>query len=208
MIEKVTLFITRETAGGVELLILRHPYAGNQLPAGTVEAGESPGSAARREGHEETGLSDLVNWRLVGEEATILPAGEAVLKKPAVAYARPDESSFDWIRLPRAAHVQVLRRKEGFTQVKYVEPDRLPDPAYASMIVQGWVADRVLTRRQKRYFFQAECVTETPGRWTTNTDRHQFTLFWAALTSLPSLMPYFARHLALYGPGRQNDSDG
>lgn len=132
----------------------------------------------------------------------MLPEGEAVLKRASMAFARPDPASFDWIRLPRAVHVQTMRLQKGFTQVRYVEHDRLPDPKYASMIVQGWVPDPVLTTRLRRYFFQAECVTETPGRWITNTDHHTFTLRWAAFDDLPPLEPFFARHLHHYGPGR------
>jgi 8-oxo-dGTP pyrophosphatase MutT (NUDIX family) len=47
---------------GSKLLVFRqpnNPEAGLQVPAGTIEAGESPEDAARREVVEETGLSDL-----------------------------------------------------------------------------------------------------------------------------------------------------
>ncbi len=40
MIDKVAAFVTRTTASGIEVLLLRHPFAGNQLPAGTVEENE------------------------------------------------------------------------------------------------------------------------------------------------------------------------
>lgn len=45
VVEKVTAFVTREGANGRELLIFRHPLNGLQLPAGTVEVGESPETA-------------------------------------------------------------------------------------------------------------------------------------------------------------------
>ncbi|MBC7811407.1 MAG: NUDIX domain-containing protein [Burkholderiales bacterium] len=47
---------------GDKLLVFRHadyPQAGIQVPAGTVEDGESPEAAVMREAHEETGLENL-----------------------------------------------------------------------------------------------------------------------------------------------------
>ena len=52
---KVVAYITRED----ELLVFRHrdfPEAGLQVPAGTVEEGETPDAAVLREVQEETGL--------------------------------------------------------------------------------------------------------------------------------------------------------
>ena len=36
VVEKVTAFVTRQTADGFDLLLFQHPSAGIQLPAGTV----------------------------------------------------------------------------------------------------------------------------------------------------------------------------
>ena len=58
-IPKVTALITRPGPAGPELLVFDHGLAGIQLPAGTVEQGESFGSAALREGWEETGALGL-----------------------------------------------------------------------------------------------------------------------------------------------------
>ncbi len=54
-IKKVVAYVTRED----ELLVFTHrdfPEAGVQVPAGTVEAGETLDAAVLREVHEETGL--------------------------------------------------------------------------------------------------------------------------------------------------------
>ena len=61
---KVTALITRPGPAGPELLVFEHPHAGVQLPAGTVEEGESFEAAAMREAWEETGALGLT---LVGE---------------------------------------------------------------------------------------------------------------------------------------------
>lgn len=52
------------------LLVFRHtdvPEAGIQAPAGTVEPGESPARAVMREAREETGLTDLMLVRFLGD---------------------------------------------------------------------------------------------------------------------------------------------
>ena len=56
MVDKVAAFVTRKRNGVKELLLFRHPRAGVQIPAGTVEDGENPETAVKREVYEETGL--------------------------------------------------------------------------------------------------------------------------------------------------------
>ncbi len=63
---KVFAYITHRG----RLLLFRHtdfPEAGIQVPAGTLEPGESPASGVMREAREETGLSDLDLVRFLGE---------------------------------------------------------------------------------------------------------------------------------------------
>jgi 8-oxo-dGTP diphosphatase len=58
MVHKVVAYIT----DGDKLLVFSHPHhpeAGIQVPAGTVEEGESPIDAVLREAREETGLDEL-----------------------------------------------------------------------------------------------------------------------------------------------------
>ena len=56
---------------GHRLLIFRHvdaPEAGLQVPAGTIEPGESPADAVMREAREETGLADLTLVRFLARD--------------------------------------------------------------------------------------------------------------------------------------------
>jgi 8-oxo-dGTP diphosphatase len=65
--KKAFAYITHEQ----HLLVFSHPFepeAGIQVPAGTVEEGESTASAVMREAHEETGLQDLMLLALLGED--------------------------------------------------------------------------------------------------------------------------------------------
>ena len=55
---------------GRRLLVFRHtdfPEAGIQVPAGTVDRGETPETAVLREAQEETGLEELILIRYLGE---------------------------------------------------------------------------------------------------------------------------------------------
>ena len=64
--EKVVAYIT----WGNALLVFRHPdfpEAGIQVPAGSMESGESPEAAALREAFEETGLDGLALVAPLGE---------------------------------------------------------------------------------------------------------------------------------------------
>ena len=60
MKHKVLALITREHAGQTQVLVFDHrdfPEAGTQIPAGTVDVGESLEAALWREIHEEAGLT-------------------------------------------------------------------------------------------------------------------------------------------------------
>ena len=64
---KVFAYITNRR----RLLLFRHVYApdaGIQVPAGTLEADESPEEGVLREAFEETGLSDLIIDCFLGEQ--------------------------------------------------------------------------------------------------------------------------------------------
>ncbi len=74
-VHKVTCFITRTQKSGTNLLLFNHPIAGVQIPAGTVNPGEDPVTAAHREAFEETGLTDLILERALGEVEDPPPTG-------------------------------------------------------------------------------------------------------------------------------------
>ena len=53
-IGNVTALITRPKGEQRQLLLIQHPYAGIQIPAGTIEPGETPNEAALREAGAES----------------------------------------------------------------------------------------------------------------------------------------------------------
>jgi 8-oxo-dGTP pyrophosphatase MutT (NUDIX family) len=188
-IEKVTVFVTRPSIDGPHLLLIRHPYAGIQIPAGTVEPSESPEEAARREVFEETGLTISSTPTNLGYQEIQLPADEAIILPPATVYARPDRTSFDWIKIRSGVQVKVLRRATGFTQIMYIEQDQEPNPSYVSLQIIGWAPDESLARVCRRHFFHLNFEGDTEPQWTINTDCHTFTLFWAPRKDLPAIIP-------------------
>lgn len=56
VVHKAVAAVVRDYGRGSELLVFRHPFAGVQLPKGTVEPKEAYAAAALRELHEESGL--------------------------------------------------------------------------------------------------------------------------------------------------------
>ncbi|MGE5603393.1 MAG: NUDIX domain-containing protein [Nitrososphaerales archaeon] len=178
--EKVTAFVVRETAAGRQVLLFRHPSAGIQIPAGTVEAGEAPVAAALREGQEETGLLNLAVVRLLGIHQVELDGDLAVIGAACTVYSRPDPASWDWARLPRGATVYIVRRKGDWVQVDFQENNRFPDPEYLTFRVIGWVRAEILCTTLRRHFYLLTPTAPAPdAEWAVEIDYHIFRPFWA-----------------------------
>jgi 8-oxo-dGTP pyrophosphatase MutT (NUDIX family) len=75
VIHKSAVCVVRHGAHGPELLVFRHPVAGTQLPKGSVEPGERPEDAARRELEEESGIVTTAEVAEVGRHVFEVGAG-------------------------------------------------------------------------------------------------------------------------------------
>lgn len=180
--------------------MFEHPYAGIQIPAGTVEEGERPLDAALRETAEETGLTEVKLLAELGARDAPPPEGYLYVSHTTTVYARPDRTSFDWAHLPRAAMVRELRRAAGFIQVEYIEWDQWPACNWVSYCIQGWAPEEALTTNRQRHFYHLTPTGDTEERWTVFTDNHCFSLFWAPLSDLPEIVSPQDRWLdVLYG---------
>ena len=200
-IEKVTAFVTRTLKGRRELLLFQHPYAGIQIPAGTVEPGEAPEAAAIRETQEETGLHDVAIDEYLGVQEMMLPDTRRMLLQSTQVYACPDLMSFNWIQLMRGLTVTVERHTGDFTQISYQEWERQAEPAYVSYQITGWVPSAVLTQLHRRHFFTLTTADATSERWEHTAEQVlRFTLFWAPLDALPELRSSQAAWLSMLIP--------
>jgi ADP-ribose pyrophosphatase YjhB (NUDIX family) len=183
--EKVTALIVRETEAGRQVLLFRHPTAGVQAPAGTVEEGEAPEVAALREGREESGLSGLAVVRHLGTRESAMPEGEGVLGRTVTAYARPDPGSWDWASIQRGLRVNVLRREGDWAQVDFREWNRFPDPEFVSYRITGWIPADAICETVRRHFYLLTPTEPTPDdEWAVNIDNHIFRPFWTSLAEL------------------------
>ncbi|WP_308638414.1 NUDIX domain-containing protein [Paenibacillus silvisoli] len=183
---KATCFITRERDSGTELLLFRHPKAGIQLPAGTVELDETYEQAALREAFEETGLSEFQASHYIGKQDTTL-SGEHIIYRHAKVYSRPDLSSSSWAEIRRGITVQEVRREGKFIQASYAEEDQYPDPNYISYQITGWMEEENLTTRISRHFYHLRSTCDV-NEWKQEADHHLLTLFWAPLHKLPEIV--------------------
>lgn len=182
---KVTAFVTRTGPGGVELLFFQHPNAGVQLPAGTVEEGETVEQAVLREVFEETGLTQVRLVQQIGLRDELPPDATHVILHKTRVYSRPDAASFDWAEFRRGKPVRKLREAGGFVQVTYEEGDRYPDPTYLSYVITGWVPEDSLAETNRRHFFHLALTGPAPERWQQPADNHIFQPFWAPLSAIP-----------------------
>ena len=187
-IRKVTAFVMRDSGPNPELLLFKHPHAGVQITAGTVNINESPEDAVLREVHEETGLVNSSIVKCLGIQDEQLPENTRFITNTTKVYARPDKSSFDWAYLRPGIVVKIERRAKDFCQIIYQEYDQVPHPAYETMVIKGWVPEGVLADTSHRSFYLINSLDATEDRWAHFADNHTFTLFWVSLNNIPKII--------------------
>jgi 8-oxo-dGTP pyrophosphatase MutT (NUDIX family) len=197
---KVTALVVRGSRPDTELLLFQHPYAGIQLPAGTIEPGETPEAAAVREATEETGLMEFDVVQPLGHRDEVLPENRRMIVQPTTVYSRPDAGSFDWVRIRSGIAVRQEREQGEFVQITYEEWDRHDTPGIVSFRITGWALASQLATGYRRHFFLLRYNRPTPERWTVETDNHRFELFWAPIRTLPTIISSQAHWVAMLPP--------
>lgn len=193
---KVTAFVTRETPYGGELLVFRHPNAGVQLPAGTIEPGESPEDAVLREVKEETDLSSVEIVRClamitIAEEEIPLQEDEYLPLYTVPRMRYPGETNVPhWRVVCRSERVRVIERQGEYAKVNRYQYKLLDNGEFAVIrCVAGWVETDALTKHMERYLFQLRLTAPAPEVWEKRADlRHIFQLYWVPLNGDPGLV--------------------
>lgn len=189
MNQNFTLKVTAVVTCADRLLLIKHPFVGFELPAGTVEEGEEPLVAAIREVSEETAVTNITLKKELGVMDISLPEGMASLTSTCTIYSRPDETSFGWATIPRSAWVSILRQSGDWSQINYSEPDCLPNKNYDTYSITGWVRSEKLASKQKRHFYHFVSNDMSDQEWSVFSDCHTFRVGWHRLDSLPDLAP-------------------
>lgn len=165
-LHKVAAFVTRTVGENPQLLVIDHPTAGIQLPAGTVEEREEPVTAVFRELHEETGLTAL---RLVGKLAEFnqLSGDQRVMCQTARLRSAPhaDAPLLDHI-FRRGWTVRELARLDDFVQLCYEEREYTGNtPGQVILSWVGWVAATAVTGHLIRHLYHLYPTIPLPDEW-------------------------------------------
>ena len=188
---KVTAFVTRASGfdGVHELLVFRHPDAGLQLPAGSVEPGETLEAAALREVAEETGLADTRLVTHLGTGVTDLGSTKAFYED-AVLRKGPSEEADILGKLPRGWWCRVKDVPGEYSEICHEELNRFTNPQQVIVRFSGWVRSASLAHRMERGFFHVQVTGVTPDRWVQRAeDRFDFDCFWRPLVPKPEIQP-------------------
>lgn len=169
---KVTCFITRKNNNKLELLLIEHPSAGIQIPAGTVEISEEFEQAAIREAIEETGLKEFDACKIIGSQEQNLEGKYIIFDKVKI-YSKPDTSSFQWAEIRRGITVFHERKQGEFIQISYKEGDKYPDPNFISYQITGWVKESNLASKITRKFYHLHSHSQF-DEWEIKTDNQKF----------------------------------
>jgi len=190
VVQKVTAFVVQTRGGREHLLLFRHPQAGIQFPAGTVEEGESVSVAAVREAGEETGLKYLTVRRHLGHIENELKPGEAILATTTHLYADKACSEPSTRKpLARGVTVELVSTDGGVCSISYSEYDL--NGAVATLInqVAGWVPQERVATVKERYFVLVDAADVTNNEWEVPSDHgHVFRPFWVPLGSIPDIV--------------------
>ncbi len=191
--EKVSAFITQERNSVVSLLVFKHPTAGVQVPAGSVEIGEDIETTAIRETYEETGLQHVNVVAYLGCFENELNEQQRIITKTTKVYIEPNLSALPFKEeLTRGLTVDYHSTQKDFTHISYIECeyDEFHKPKYIDYIITGWVPNENLSVQKKRHFFHLSTQEKTEDSWELVSDRgHIFKPYWTPLSPKPKLIP-------------------
>ena len=192
VVQKVTAFIVRERDGVKELLVFKHPTAGIQIPAGTVEKNEDLETAVKRETYEETGLQSVEIESYLGCFENELESNQRIIAETTRVYIKPNLKAIPYKRkLPKGLTVDYLSIQKDFTHISYIEYeyDQFYKPIHIDANIIGWVPNENLSAQKKRHFFHLSTQEETEDAWELKSDMgHIFKPYWTPLSPKPKII--------------------
>ena len=193
IVQKVTAFIVRERNGVKELLVFKHPTAGIQIPAGTVEEGEDIETAVIRETYEETGLQFVKIESYLGCFENELENNQRIIAETTQVYIDPNLTAIPYKRkLPKGLTVDCHSTQEDFTRISYIEYeyDQFYEPICIDTNITGWVPNENISAQKKRHFFLMSTQEKTENAWELKSDQgHIFKPYWTPLSPKPKIIP-------------------
>ena len=192
VVQKVTAFIIRERNGVKELLVFKHPTAGVQIPAGTVEKDEDIETAVKREVYEETGLQLVKTENYLGCFENELENNQRIVAETTQVYIEPDLTAIPYKRrLPKGLTIDYLSTRKDFTQISYIayEYDKFHKPISIDTNITGWIPNEKLSAQKKRHFFLMSTQEKTADVWELKGDQgHIFKPYWTPLSPKPNII--------------------
>jgi len=199
-IAKVTAFVTRRRDDISELLVFQHPTAGIQLPAGTIDDGETPLQAVVREVFEETGLTSLGSVTSLGLMSAMGGPSDRMVIDDTPFYAEPRVDS-DSIPITIGMGIEVPTLRRGYW-CELVKDDgdwccvayhygTIVDGLETSIRKLGWVPSQFLAADVTREMFHVPVKSDTPDHWTHSCEGdglHGYEVFWTPLDSPAELV--------------------
>ncbi|MAT16535.1 MAG: hypothetical protein CMJ46_14845 [Planctomyces sp.] len=186
-LSKITAFVVRPNSGGVDVLTFRHPTAGRQFPAGTVEQGEGEIAAAIREVREETGYVVRGEARRIETLIEQLPTGHAV-----IAWTSPEADIDPALRRGIPVRLRQVRGEEALVVREEFDFGVEPPPLINE--VEAWMPTQSLATTIARHFLlfvePAAASGEREAPYRHSADGHVFEVAWLPLS--PELV--FAGH--------------
>lgn len=189
-IVKVSAFITRETKIGRELLVFKHPTAGIQIPAGTVDEAEDIETAAKRESREETGLRVPNVEKYLGCFENELKDTERIIARKTKVYIEPSLSAIPYAeKLTRGLTVDYHSTSRGFSHISYIEYNILRKSMSILRNITGWIPNQNLSYQKTRHFFHLSTQEKTKNAWQLKSDRgYIFQPYWTPLKPKPQVV--------------------
>lgn len=200
-VDKVTALVTSESQQASRLLVIQHPYAGLQVPAGTVNLGEDAQTAVFREVSEESGLTEL---RLVKELATDLMTcaePERVVLRMTKIFDEPSyDASSSGYALTRGSIVRMVNKIGMFAEIEADPLDTSQSPAERPVNVRGFVRNSLLGLNVRRHIYHLVAQEETEDSWLHFADGNNFQVFWTRMDATIDLVPEQHQWLVRYLP--------